>query len=90
MSDDLVREILEESRRKQARAIALFVGILLASAIVAGLLLYVNEDHEERDCRARGGAYECKTTNGFGVGLDGKSGVVTVTSCECSKRDLSR
>ena len=48
------------------------------------ILLYSAQDREERACRARGGSYDCKTSTGIGIGADGKTGTVMMTTCECS------
>jgi hypothetical protein len=82
--DDGLERILSDNRKKRRRAVTIFAVAAGIVFVVLFILLYFAQDREERACRARGGSYDCKTSTGIGIGADGKTGTVMMTTCECS------
>lgn len=84
MNDPELERLLSENRRRRRRAVVIFASIVGVVFVGLFVLLYFAQGREERACRARGGSYDCKTTTGVGIGVDGKPGTVMMTTCECS------
>jgi hypothetical protein len=82
--DGALEQLLSENRRKRRRAVTIFAVAAGIVFVVLFVLLYFAQDREERACRARGGSYDCKTSTGIDIGVDGKPGTVMMTTCECS------